>query len=804
MSPFSSSSGLAGLVRAARVAGRARVVSCLALLAAGCLPVLACSSDDGASSSGASGDLPDATSTGGDGGVLPVTPAPGCGRLTNPCGVGGTCDGPADCASGTCRDGTCLELSPSNGAKDGDETDVDCGGTRAPACANGKGCAVSADCTSQVCTGGSCQAPTSSDGVKNGDETGTDCGGSSGKKCPAGQGCKSNADCDKVKCDPATNKCLSASSSDGIQNGTETDEDCGGKAPTNAPACAQGKKCALDGDCAGIVRCDAGAKTCNPPSSTDGLKNGTETDVDCGGVGGTNAPKCAPTKACLVASDCVDDECTNKVCILPTNTDKKKNGNESGKDCGSSGPGTNTSAPRCDAGETCSNGNDCKSGGCNTMGVCAAARSCTVVNGGTTCGAGDNASEDCCVSDLVPAYTSAQTGEGFTNPVGEFRLDRYQITSGRIRQFLTAVNGDVKSWVVANRASVLAPEQLPLAQDPFLPAGWTQPNSTDKCYPQGTAPTDPVNDCNYGALNQVSGYRYTNEPGGDGGYGCYMSDGGYGARTFWLSAAESANTGEIQHLVSRARVERKAMVCTTYYIYAAFCAWDGGRLETFDEYNAAYGGNGSAGRAYPWSSASIVNITTDPLSAATFAGRAIGFGDLFDSRVAPIDSYGYVPASWIFDGIEQRYSVFNPNITAQQRADLRVRVNRANLRWNYYNAQIRDYRSGLENRANAPINAEANIDVSKDQSVAVAPPGRYPDGAGKYGHRDLLGNTIEMTATGTTSRRWARNGSFETAHFAAANMTGVNGYSFSRLAKYGRAGARCARPVSGYLANPLP
>jgi hypothetical protein len=658
--------------------------------------------------------------------------------------------------------------------------------------------------------------------VKNGDETGSDCGGAAAaaKKCPAGQGCKSNADCDKLKCDPATNKCLTASSTDGVLNGSETDVDCGGKGPTNAPPCAQGKKCALDGDCAGIVRCDAGTKTCNPPSSTDGLTNGNETDVDCGGVGGTNAPKCAPPKACLVASDCIDDECTNKVCVLPTSGDGKKNGNESGKDCGSSGPGTNTSAPRCDAGETCANGNDCKSGGCNTKGVCAAARSCTMVNGGTTCGAGDNASEDCCVSDVVPAYTSAQTGEGYTSTAGDFRLDRYQITSGRIRQFLTAVNGDVKSWVVANRGSVLAPDQLPLAQDPFLPAGWTQPNSTDKCYPEGTAPTDPVLDCNYGALSQVSGYRYTNEPGGDNGYGCYVSrDNGnpdpllrrydaYSTRTYRTTPAEDALVGvqEDEMSVPQSRADRKSMTCTTYYIYAAFCAWDGGRLETFDEYNAAYGGNGSAGRAYPWSAASVTDITTSvvPASAAAFAGRAIGFQDLFDSRVAPLDSYGYVPASWIDQGIELRYSVYNPNITAQQRADLLGRVNRANLRWNYYNAQIRDYRAGLENRADAPINAEANVNVGNDQSVAVAPPGRYPDGAGKYGHRDLLGNTIEITATGTTSRRWARNGSFETAHFTASNMTGVNGYNFSRLAKYGRAGARCARPASGYLPTPLP
>ena len=781
-----------------------RLASLFALLAAACGPVLACSSSEGgdtssssSSSGGSSGEVSDAGVQGADGGGSSGQTAtdaggdaatPGCGRNTTPCGEGGSCEGAPDCASGVCRSGKCGTVSPSNGFKDGDETDVDCGGTKAPACADGKGCGVAADCTSGVCTGGKCQVPTSTDGVKNGDETGVDCGGTTGKGCAAGQGCKSNADCDKLKCDLGTNKCLAASNADGIKNGTETDVDCGGGAPTNAPRCAQDKACAVDGDCANNVRCDANAKTCNAPTNGDGLKNGTETDVDCGGGAPTNAPKCAGGAACLVVADCVDGDCTNNVCVAPTSADGKKNGNESDVDCGSSGAGTPTNAARCDAGKTCANDGDCRSGGCNHKGVCAAARSCTMQHGGTTCGTGDssraNQNEDCCASDLVPTYNL----EGYNNALAAFRLDRYQITSGRIRRFLTAVNGDVRTWVQANRAEVLAPAQLPAAADAFLPTGWTQADSNDDCRPEGNAPGDPVIKCNYGALNQVSGYRYTNEPGGDGGYGCYMSAGGYGTRTFWMTNAERALTGETQHLVSRDRVEQKAMTCGTYYIYAAFCAWDGGRLETFDEYNAAYGGNGSAGRVYPWGS--------------DVASRAIGFEDLFTATVAPITNYGYVPPA---DGNGQ-YSTYNASLTAQQRADLLVRVDRANLRWNYFDAQILDYRAPLQGRATTPIAGENAINVANDQTVAVAPPGRYPNGAGRYGHRDLLGNTIEITATvvNGNNRRWARNGSFETAHFNATTMTGNNGYNFTPLAKYGRAGARCVRPVDGYLPAPLP
>ena len=136
-----------------------------------------------------------------------------------------------------------------------------------------------------------------------------------------------------------------------------------------------------------------------------------------------------------------------------------------------------------------------------------------------------------------------------------------------------------------------------------------------------------------------------------------------------------------------------------------------------------------------------------------------------------------------------------------------VRLSRANLNWNYPGVFLFDYRAPLENRAGAPL-AERLIDAVSDQSVAVAPPGRYPLGAGRFGHRDLLGNVMEVTAiagtpTNTTSYPWTRNGSFETSHQNATTQIG-NTYSFNGLTKYGRMGARCARPTAVYPATALP
>lgn len=46
-----------------------------------------------------------------------------------------------------------------DGIKNGDETDVDCGGTKAAGCADGKSCKVATDCKNNVCTSGTCKPP---------------------------------------------------------------------------------------------------------------------------------------------------------------------------------------------------------------------------------------------------------------------------------------------------------------------------------------------------------------------------------------------------------------------------------------------------------------------------------------------------------------------------------------------------------------------------------------------------------------------------------------------------------------------
>jgi hypothetical protein len=96
----------------------------------------------------------------------------GCSK---PCPLDSACLRDGDCASGRCYAARCTLPTCLNKVRDGDETDLDCGGSCA-SCGPGQKCRVSGDCASEVCTGGLCQArplDASSDAPRFGD-SGTD------------------------------------------------------------------------------------------------------------------------------------------------------------------------------------------------------------------------------------------------------------------------------------------------------------------------------------------------------------------------------------------------------------------------------------------------------------------------------------------------------------------------------------------------------------------------------------------------------------------------------------------------------
>ena len=279
------------------------------------------------------------------------------------CPTGTACSAASDCESRVCSvNGSCSAASCTDGVKNGDEGDVDCGGSCAN-CPTGRGCNDPGDCQSGVCRAGGCgpglasccQAASCDDGVRNGNESDVDCGG----RCPDcgnGNACAAAVDCQSGVCAPggcapgALRCCQVPSCTDGVRNGAETGIDCGagcGLCPVAAP-CAQNAECQ-----SGF--CQAG-RCADPGTCTDGVRNGTETAVDCGG---NRCPRCADRLACTQASDCGNNNCFNGVCISCGSG--VMDGTETGVDCGGADP----FCRRCGTGERCLIGTDCLSGFCN-------------------------------------------------------------------------------------------------------------------------------------------------------------------------------------------------------------------------------------------------------------------------------------------------------------------------------------------------------------------------------------------------------------------------------------------------------
>ena len=108
----------------------------------------------------------------------------------------------------------------------------------------------------------------------------------------------------------------------------------------------------------GVHLCPEGSCAHPAPvnACTDRVRDGAETDIDCGGGA---CPTCAAGLACTTPADCQTGGCESGLCRAPTCTDGLRDGFESDVDCGAA-------CPDCTAGQRCGNGEDCVSGRCNS------------------------------------------------------------------------------------------------------------------------------------------------------------------------------------------------------------------------------------------------------------------------------------------------------------------------------------------------------------------------------------------------------------------------------------------------------
>lgn len=239
-------------------------------------------------------------------------------------------------------------------------------------------------------------------------------------------------------------------------------------------------------------------------------------------------------------------------------------------------------------------------GGCKHGSV--AATSCKQL--AATCG--QAGADDCCRNLQVPGGTFKRGYDGVVykdadNPatLSGFRLDKYEVTVGRFRAFVNAGMGTHRRPPLEGAG---AHRKLPGSG--WSPA-WNRHLAADTAALTAALKCDPI-------------------------YGTWTDD-------------PSEN-------------ENKPIECLDWYTAFAFCAWDGGRLPTYAEWNYAASG-GSEHRYYPWS-VPPASQTIDE-SHAVYCGtkcvpQNVGIKPKGDGKWGQSDLGGNA-WEWTLDSSPQRY-----------------------------------------------------------------------------------------------------------------------------------------------------
>jgi hypothetical protein len=171
------------------------------------------------------------------------------------------------------------------------------------------------------------------------------CGGASGGKAEGGNGAVAGSAAHGGGGAGALNSC-----EDGIKDGDEADVDCGGD--STCARCTANAKCTANDDCESQY-CKSGR--CTAASCTDKVQNQDETGVDCGGA----CLPCDIGQPCEANQDCAGESCVDGTCGDHC-TSGAREADETDVDCGGScGP--------CASYKSCQEGADCESSICTHL-----------------------------------------------------------------------------------------------------------------------------------------------------------------------------------------------------------------------------------------------------------------------------------------------------------------------------------------------------------------------------------------------------------------------------------------------------
>jgi hypothetical protein len=486
--------------------------------------------------------------------------------------------------------------------------------------------------------------PTCMNGVRDGDETGIDCGGSCATPCPGD---------------------VPASSGSGGSSGASSSGSSG--------ASSSGSSGSSSGDAGADAGRDAGADAGSDAGvivvgGIDGKKDGTETDIDCGGPA---APKCVEGQSCLVDSDCTI--------------------------------------------------------ACSYAKKCVGAPSCTPHLGGDTCGTGEVGEpgakhESCCRSLPVPGYADA------AHPGKAVYLDKYEITAGRVRAFIeriAAANAgvpNVKGWVAAHRPQIWDP-----AWEAFLPSdaeGGTQligrrllgdprPEDEGIIGPPGPGvilppATDQVR--HMGTNFQFGSEIYVDLHGND----CATFADSYGFPTYYYPPDILARDGQLPRaggvganglpIAAKDLLDVKSMNCVTNAMLTAFCQWDGGQLATDEVLDfvtatpASLGNLSGCGTQIDDHGLLLDNIFTGTIQSGgrcapvALLNATFDAGDALPVLGSPLNTHNYSYPNTGFPTHDKAWQVAAPGRGSRASADGQatdvVRINAADEPWMDLNGNL--------------------------------------------------------------------------------------------------------------------